>query len=535
MIKPFYNSSGFANNLSSMRHCSIIPLIKTLFFFILFAIGLLYNSNESFAKEMSWYKGQFGESFFDDFMKARFPGYCRIGPINTSAHGPDLIYELPARIRKDFDFEIHEVKCYNEWALGAKGKSISALKTTVGGLPAYELSDLVIENFINNELNNPNSKYSSEGLKRLQTSLKQGRVRLVCDEINTAEKKLRQSLVKSIGKSDIKIDMALSESPLKKFERIISPETRKLKQLVFNYKLPEASHPDMIWRTANGNIEKNYVNIAKQEQVDAFSKFHNKSINTRTKGVRYQSPKLAEYKATHGKELFSKTAKTIASKPIKQSVIKATPVNPNYVRTIENATKSASLAGKTGKAVVPISKGLETVGIRASYISRAAKGAQLTDKGGELSNVVRAARLAEGTGDAVAQFGKVIEVGGMVVGVVGSAIDISLSAYKIYETNVAYRNYELDSDIYAWKMIVEGIQLRAGVFILLCTISPDPFSKIAVWIFVGESIVAAIIDDWLTQIQEQRHRNICRMMKFANYRMRHDCIAEVLRRMAVEI
>lgn len=525
MITPFYNNRSIANELLCAKQCGLAS-IKALFFIMLFALGLLVNADESFAKGLTWYKGQFGESLMDDIMTKTKPGCRRIGPIDTTAPGPDLIYKLP-----DGTFEAHEVKCYKDWA----GKS--AMKTTVkdlpvyiDGQPVYELSEVSVDNWIKKELKNPNSKYSQQDLIDFDNARKNGHVRYVLDEINTTENRLRQSSVTQKGKSDIEL-FERSSTRLKEFNRIKSPETRKLEKIVKNLENANIKNKQPNIPKYKYTRDVDYAKIAQNEQVESLRKLRNESINKQNKSIRFQSPKLEKYYADHGKNIFSVKGKTVPSKPIKLSTIKGVYTNPNFARTIENATKPVSIAGKAGKSVAMTSKGLKAVGTRAPYISRTVKGGQIVEKGSKLSRVAKAGEIM---GD-VASFGKVMEVGGMVVGIAGAAVDIGFSAYKIYETNVAYNNYELDPDIYAWKMIVEGIQLRAGICILLCTISPDPFSKIVVWVYVAESIVAAFIDDWLTQIQEQRNRDYCRMLRFADVKTQNRCIAEILRRMALEI
>ncbi len=177
--------------------------------------------------------------------------------------------------------------------------------------------------------------------------------------------------------------------------------------------------------------------------------------------------------------------------------------NPNYVRSFASATENSvkNVAGKAANAIAYTEEeGLQV--IRSSSAIR---------------------------------FKNFLNTGGKVLGFAGAAFDIGLSTYLIYDTNVAYSQYELDTDIYAWKMIVETIQLGAGIVGFAALLSPDPFSKIATPIVVIVAIGAAIIDSWLTSIQEERNRNIRRMIEFSNLDIHHACIAEILRRMALEL
>ena len=177
--------------------------------------------------------------------------------------------------------------------------------------------------------------------------------------------------------------------------------------------------------------------------------------------------------------------------------------NPNYVRTFASATENSvkNVAGKAANVIV------------------------YTEKEG--LQVIRSS--------AAVRFKSFLNTGGKVLGFAGAVFDIGLSMYLIYDTNVAYSQYELDTDIYAWKMVVETVQLSAGVVCFAALFAPEAFSKIAVPIAVVVAIGAAIIDSWLTSIQEQRNRNIRRMIEYSDLDTHHACIAEILRRMALEL
>ncbi len=177
--------------------------------------------------------------------------------------------------------------------------------------------------------------------------------------------------------------------------------------------------------------------------------------------------------------------------------------NPNYVRTFASAAENSvkNVAGKAANAIV------------------------YTEKEG--IQVIRSS--------AAIRFKSFLNTGGKVLGFAGAAFDIGLSMYLIYDTNVAYSQYELDTDIYAWKMVVETVQLSAGVVCFAALLAPEAFSKIAVPIAAVVAIGAAIIDSWLTSIQEQRNRNIRRMIEYSDLDTHHACIAEILRRMALAL
>ena len=131
-----------------------------------------------------------------------------------------------------------------------------------------------------------------------------------------------------------------------------------------------------------------------------------------------------------------------------------------------------------------------------------------------------------------------------------AAVDIGISAYSfLNDLSIAYQQNELDPDLFIERSAFTtsahiGFDVTAIYFI---PATPDLFTGLAIagGLIATEFIVEKTIDyifyliqahrEWLRQIEEERVRNVSRLIQRHTVYKQHECIAIILRQMAIEL
>ena len=138
-IQNTLNPAGFQRSGQAARsRCLVeVKMYKRSCLFLFLLLTAAFSLSASPATEAATeLKGFFGESLARDI----YQGAGRtIVPfkLNPNINGPDMICRLPNGM-----IEIHEVKAYSSWA------GQSAMRTTAGNVPTYELSKRWCEKWI---------------------------------------------------------------------------------------------------------------------------------------------------------------------------------------------------------------------------------------------------------------------------------------------------------------------------------------------------------------------------------------------------
>lgn len=131
-----------------------------------------------------------------------------------------------------------------------------------------------------------------------------------------------------------------------------------------------------------------------------------------------------------------------------------------------------------------------------------------------------------------------------------AVIDIGISAFSfLNDLSIADQQSELDTDLF-----IERSALRASAHIgfdvtalYVIPATPDIFTGLAITggLIITEAIAVSVIDyifgliqahrEWLRQIEEERVRNVSRLIQRHTVYKQHECIAIILRQMALEL
>ena len=190
--------------------------MKNFLWIIFFCICICFSLKASPATEAaSDFKGFFGESLVADIYQH---AGRKLVPykVNPNLHGPDLIFQTPSGF-----LEIHEVKAYTNWA----GKT--AMHTTTGGTPTYELSKRWLNDWINKTLANPATSGAEKSAARVVSeAIKNNRINLIYDEVNLTTQQLRVSSVIQQGADEVTLIAKTGTLNLKRFNQYFSKKSK---------------------------------------------------------------------------------------------------------------------------------------------------------------------------------------------------------------------------------------------------------------------------------------------------------------------
>ena len=197
-------------------------------------------------------KGFFGESLVADI-------YQHAGrelvpyKVNPNLHGPDLIFQNSTGF-----LEIHEVKAYTNWA----GKT--AMQTTSGGTPTYELSQRWLNDWINKTITNPAAAEAEKSAARaVSEAIKNNRINLIYDEINLATQQFRASNVIQQGADGVILAEKTGAINLRRFNQYFSKKSKDFLEM-------KIGNVDNLMTTPE--VHPSWQPISKQDQLKLLPK-----------------------------------------------------------------------------------------------------------------------------------------------------------------------------------------------------------------------------------------------------------------------
>ena len=192
--------------------------ITSLFFFLLVVAFFLLASPAT--KAPTELKGFFGESLTDDIYQAADRTLVPF-KMDPNMNGPDRIYKLASGI-----IEVHEVKAYSGWA------GQSAMKTTAGNVPTYELSKRWCDKWIQETLSSSKaSRAEKSAASALADAMKNGKARFIFDEYNLTTKQFRVSEVLQDGIDNVSLSKRMGPMNLKRFDQYFSRKSKDFLRL----------------------------------------------------------------------------------------------------------------------------------------------------------------------------------------------------------------------------------------------------------------------------------------------------------------
>lgn len=189
-------------------------------FFFLFLVVAFSLSASPATEAPTELKGFFGESLADDIYKAAGRTLVPF-KMDPNMNGPDRIYRLANGI-----IEVHEVKAYSGWA------GQSAMKTTAGNVPTYELSKRWCEKWIQESMSNPMATgVEKSAATALADAMKNGKARFIFDEFNLTTQQFRASEVLQVGIDNVSLSEKMGPMKLKRFDQYFSRKSKDFLRL----------------------------------------------------------------------------------------------------------------------------------------------------------------------------------------------------------------------------------------------------------------------------------------------------------------
>ena len=192
----------------------IMNKVTCLLFILLLAITFTLLATPA-TEAPTELKGFFGESLADDIYQAA--GRTLVPyKMDPNMNGPDRLYRLANGI-----IEVHEVKAYSGWA------GQSALRTTAGNVPTYELSQRWCEKWIQETMSSTTATNAEKSAAAaLADAMKNGKAKFIFDEFNLTTQQFRASEVLQIGLDNVSLSEKMGPMKLKRFEQYFSRKSK---------------------------------------------------------------------------------------------------------------------------------------------------------------------------------------------------------------------------------------------------------------------------------------------------------------------
>lgn len=185
--------------------------------FLVIAFPLLASPATEAPSEL---KGFSGESLADDIYQAAGRTLVPF-KMDPNMNGPDRIYRLACGI-----IEVHEVKAYSGWA------GQSAMKTTAGNVPTYELSKRWCEKWIQETMSSSTATSAEKSAAAtLADAMKSGKARFIFDEFNLTTQQFRASEVMQVGIDNVSLVERMGPVKLKRFDHFFSRKSKDFLRL----------------------------------------------------------------------------------------------------------------------------------------------------------------------------------------------------------------------------------------------------------------------------------------------------------------